>query len=321
MKWKKQVASLCLMLAMTVGMSAVSYAQFPFHLMIGSAAPVTLSEQQGYQLALEQAVVKHTSRTTSLLSLPQNEALEQQEQPHFYPGDTLYIPLQEAGGQEFYTEKSCPSNWEFVASGFDPRAVEEVRWANENDALTIAIDFASVLSQSEPIELAGSITLRDTQSGYELEPLLVEGNFGNVTREVLSHSVNQISSPMNLYAGEIYNGEAVTLSFGDGVYLKEAVLEQGETIYLNLDTSFDSEIANRYHSFDIQCYNFRGDEDSFVQPAKLCLPMKWSDTYVYEVVDGELTPVQAQVDEENGQVCFTVESLGYYIVSPILMTE
>ena len=81
MKWKKQVASLCLMLAMTVGMSAVSYAQFPFHLMIGSAAPVTLSEQQGYQLALEQAVVKHTSRTTSLLSLPQNEALEQQEQP------------------------------------------------------------------------------------------------------------------------------------------------------------------------------------------------------------------------------------------------
>ena len=79
MKWKKQVASLCLMLAMTVGMSAVSYAQFPFHLMIGSAAPVTLSEQQGYQLALEQAVVKHTSRTTSLLSLPQNEALEQQE--------------------------------------------------------------------------------------------------------------------------------------------------------------------------------------------------------------------------------------------------
>lgn len=83
MKWKKQVASLCLMLAMTVGMSAVSYAQFPFHLMIGSAAPVTLSGQQGYQLALEQAVVKHTSRTTSLLSLPQNEALEQQEQPHF----------------------------------------------------------------------------------------------------------------------------------------------------------------------------------------------------------------------------------------------
>ena len=48
MKWKKQVASLCLMLAMTVGMSAVSYAQFPFHLMIGSAAPVTLSEPAGF---------------------------------------------------------------------------------------------------------------------------------------------------------------------------------------------------------------------------------------------------------------------------------
>ena len=66
--------------------------------------------------------------------------------------------------------------------------------------MTIAIDFASLLSQSEPIELAGSITLRDTQSGYELEPLLVEGNFGNVTREVLPHSVNQISSPKSITA-------------------------------------------------------------------------------------------------------------------------
>lgn len=321
MKWKKQIAALCLMLAMTVGMSAVSYAQFPFHLMIGSAAPITLGARQGYHLALEEAVVKHTSRTTSLLSLPQSETLELQEQPRFFPGDTLYIPLKEVSGQQFYEAKSCPSNWEFIASGFDPRAVQEVRWANESGVLTIAVDFTSVLSQSEPIEISGYIILRDTQSGYELEPLQVEGRFGNVTREVLPHSVNQISSPMNLYAGEIYNGEPITLSFGDGVYLKEAVLERGETIYLNLDTSFDSEIANRFHSFDIQCYNFLGDEDTFAQPAKLCLPMKWSDTYVYEVMDGELNPVQAQVDEESGQICFTVESLGYYIVSPILMSE
>ena len=43
MKWKKQVASLCLMLAMTVGMSAVSYAQFPFHLMIGCVVAEALT--------------------------------------------------------------------------------------------------------------------------------------------------------------------------------------------------------------------------------------------------------------------------------------
>ena len=103
--------------------------------------------------------------------------------------------------------------------------------------------------------------------------------------------------------------------------VKNAVLPQGKTIYFNLDQSFDSEIANRYRSFDIQCYNFLGDEDSFVQPAQLCLPAQRTDSYVYEVVDGQLRSVQSEYDEENNQICITVDSLGYYIVSPILMQE
>ena len=321
MKCTKKIAALLLALTMIVGMSAVSYAQFPFQLVIGSANPITLASQKGYRLDLDQATVKHSARTSSFLGLPYTEALEREGEVRFYPGDTLYIPLNDVASGALYSQKSCPSNWTFEANGLDPRAVQEVRWANENGSLAIAVDFVAVLAQSEQVEVDGTITLKDSQSGYVAEAVPVKGSFGNLTREVLPNSVNQISSPMNLYAGEIYGGEAVTLSFGDGVYLKEAVLEKGKTIYLNLDTSFDSEIANRYSSFDIQCYNFRGDEDSFQQPVKLCLPMRWSYTYVYELVNDKLVPIQAQMDEESGQISFSTESLGYYIISPIPMME
>lgn len=149
----------------------------------------------------------------------------------------------------------------------------------------------------------------------------MNASFGNVTKELIPLSVNEIVSPMNLHVGNGYSGEAVTLSFGSNVTVKNTVLAQGKTIYFNLDQSFDSEIANRYRSFDIQCYNFLGDEDSFVQPAQLCLPAQRTDSYVYEVVDGQLRSVQSEYDEENNQICITVDSLGYYIVSPILMQE
>ena len=83
---------------------------------------------------------------------------------------------------------------------------------------------------------------------------------------------------MNLHAGQIYQGEEVILSFGGNVYFKDAVLQPGQTIYLDLDCSFDSQIANRYKAFDIQCYRFNGDEDSFSQPGRVCLPVQCTDS-------------------------------------------
>lgn len=222
---------------------------------------------------------------------------------------------------ELYSEKNRPSNWNFRAEGFDSQAVSTVRWANENGTLSIAIDFAGQLPHSSTLWVGGVITLYDEQTGIESSSLYLNASFGNVTKELIPLSVNEIVSPMNLHVGNGYSGEAVTLSFGSNVTVKNAVLPQGKTIYFNLDQSFDSEIANRYRSFDIQCYNFLGDEDSFVQPAQLCLPAQRTDSYVYEVVDGQLRSVQSEYDEENNQICITVDSLGYYIVSPILMQE
>ena len=165
----------------------------------------------------------------------------------------------------------------------------------------------------------GQLDLYDAQSRTSSDWLPLKLTFGNAVKEVQPRGITEVSSPMNLHAGQIYQGEEVILSFGGNVYFKDAVLQPGQTIYLDLDCSFDSQIANRYKAFDIQCYRFNGDEDSFSQPGRVCLPVQRTDSYVYEVVNGELKALQTQVDEDSGLLCFYAESLGYYIVSPSLM--
>lgn len=318
MKWIKRTLAWGAALMMTVSMSVASYAQqLPMGLFIAPAMPISLTQQQ-YQMDLNTAVVRHTPQTASFLSLPASQPLNQ-EQMVFYPGDTLYIPLLDGASGQAYQEKTLPSNWSFRAEGLDPQAVSNVRWANETGALTLAVDFADALSQVAPVDISGSILFYDQQNQVYNQPLVITASFRNLTREVMPGAVNEIISPMNLRAGEIYHGEPVTLSFGDEVLFQDAVLKEGDTVYLNLDCSFDSEIANRYRSFDIQCYHFLGEEDTFQQPGRVCLPAQRTDSYVYEVVDGALKRIQSTYDEEHNLICFTAESLGYYVVSPIIM--
>lgn len=319
MKLTKRMIAFTMAMMMVVGMSAVSYAKMPAGMMIGVSAPVSMKEYS-YRLDLSHALVKHTPQVAKMLSLPIQHQLNPEESLTFYPGDTLYLSLVDTAKDSTYTQKNCPSNWEFYTTNLDPKAVSKVRWANENDVLNLAIDFVENLPQSKPIKLNGKITLYDELNGISAEPLYLEADFSNVTRELLSASINEIISPMNLHAGKQYHGEAVTLSFGNNVYLKNAVMKPRSSMYLNLDRSFDNQIANRYKSFDIQCYHFKGSEDTFAQPGVLYLPAQRTDSYVYEVMeDGSLKRIQSEFDEETGTVFFMANSLGYYIVSPILM--
>lgn len=324
-KVKRMLVSFGMAMTMMLNLSAVSYAvqlpqpQLPLSLMIGQTAPVSM-EQSQYSLQLSQAQVKHTEAIAQLLSLPQQtEKLEDMDELRFFPGDILYIPIVNRLTGELYTQKSRPSNWAIETTGIDPQVISQVRWANETGSLNVAVDFVATLPQSKDIPMYGQLALYDEQSRTSSEWLPLEFTFGNAIKEVQPRGITEVSSPMNLHAGQIYQGEEVILSFGGNVYFKDAVLQPGQTIYLDLDCSFDSQIANRYKAFDIQCYRFNGDEDSFSQPGRVCLPVQRTDSYVYEVVNGELKALQTQVDEDSGLLCFYAESLGYYIVSPSLM--
>ena len=327
-KIRKVMLSWAMTVVMLFSMSAVSYAQFSpsvMGMMVNRTAPVSI-ENHTYELNLSKAQVKHSPQTVRMLSVPSALTAPEKlvgsngkEKLAFYPGDTLYIPFANKTSGIAYTSKSRPSNWEIAVSGMNKQTVSNVRWANENGYLTVAVDFASELMQSKPVDVKLNIILYDKTSKAQNKPMVLEASFQNVTREVMPGTVNEVVSPMNMKAGKIYHEQPLTLSFGHNVFLKDAVLVPGETMYLNLDRSFDHKLANQYRSFDIQCYNFIGSEDHFTEPAELCLPAQRNESYVYEVIDGELRRLVSQYDEENGLVCFTTDSLGYYVVSPILM--
>lgn len=321
MKLKKTVIAFGMVMVMTAGFSAVSYASFPMGMMIGTSAPISMQDDS-YTLDLSRAQIKHSQQTAKTLSLPIQQQPDLQKELLFYPGDVLYLPLVNVENGLVYSEKTCPSNWDFSAEGFDPNVVTAVRWANESGTLSLAIHFAQSLQQSKPVAVQGTISLYDKMSGIQSVPLVLEATFSNPQKELIPGAVNEIVSPMNLYAGENAGENPVTLSFENHVFFRNAQIQPNTGIYLNLDQSFDNQIANSYKSFDIQCYSFLGNEDSFQQPGQLYLPAQRTDSYVYEVMeDGSLRRIQSEFDEETGTVYFLTDSLGYYIVSPILMGE
>lgn len=325
-KTRKVMLAWLMAAVMSLSVNVVSEAAgFSMGLMVSRTTPISMQENL-YLPDFSQAEVKHTAQTSRMLSisetLKQPERLNfssEEEKKIFYPGDTLYLPLIHNVSGNQYEAKECPSNWAFSVSGLNKQSVSNVRWANENGYLTIAVDFATQLTQSKPLNILFNITIYDKDAPSFRNTVEIEGVFQNVTREALPGTINEIVSPMNLKAGEIYNGEPLTLSFGRNILLKDVVLKKGQTLYLNLDQSFDHQIANQYRSFDIRCYNFTGNEDELAEPAKVCLPAQKNEPYVYEVIDGKLKRLLSDYDEESGLVCFMTKTLGYYVVSPILM--
>ena len=79
---------------------------------------------------------------------------------------------------------------------------------------------------------------------------------------------------MNLTQDRFTKGKRSSFPLA-AMYFKDAVLQPGQTIYLDLDCSFDSQIANRYKAFDIQLIALHEE-----LPAG-CLPVQRTDSYVY----------------------------------------
>ena len=97
-----------------------------------------------------------------------------------------------------------------------------------------------------------------------------------------------------------------------------------EKVVLNLSMAYDKAIDKAYNEYDadLSFYNFKGTKDAFTKTGELFIPAD-DETFIYEIVDGELVEVDAEyvedyeVDgfsEKDGWVIKTKE-LGYYVVA------
>ena len=116
-----------------------------------------------------------------------------------------------------------------------------------------------------------------------------------------------------------------TFDFEDGAFFTVKMVSE-EKVILNLSTAYDKAVDALFgYDADLSFYNFKRTKDAFTKTGELFIEAD-EETFVYEIVDGEIVEIEAEYVEEYkvantskakaGWVIETKE-LGYYIVSDI----
>ncbi len=261
------------------------------------------------------------------------------------PGDKLYFPLVNAVGTadagKNYTGE-IDKDWsiniktnglvesaKFYTVKFDATkddADKETPWGQLASA-TVDMKYIEVVL-SKDVDLEEVITakfemyLADNENKEVSETIKVEAAIEHVVAE------KEVDFVFTNFADKHYKWTAeekgtAYFDFKDNAFVTVKMLED-EVVYLNLSTSYDKEIDKKYNDYDadLSFYNFKGNRDNFSKTAELFIEAK-EDTFIYEIVDGELVAVDAEWVEDykyakankmDGWVIETKE-LGYYVVA------
>ena len=114
-----------------------------------------------------------------------------------------------------------------------------------------------------------------------------------------------------IYKFDSEDGE-IDIEFGDQAIFTVDVTGQGK-LNLAWSTSFDGEIADKDKSANMDFITFKG-EPSFNKNGTLYIYAD-KDSFLYQVVDGELKAVDADYDEDYEAWKLTTRTLGRYVIS------
>ena len=161
----------------------------------------------------------------------------------------------------------------------------------------------------------------------ETEHVIVEAKFANVKEAINKVDFNHTNDADEAAVWEVAKGAKGTATFDfDSVAYFTVKMVPEEKVTLNLSTAYSKAIDKLFdYEADLEFYNFKGTKDAFTKVGELFIPAD-EDTFIYEVVDGELVEVEATWTDEytitdvtkeyEGWVIETNE-LGYYVVSDI----
>lgn len=247
----------------------------------------------------------------------------------YHPGEILLIPVIKGRygtqgefieGQNLPQWKGVPSNWKLSVDNQSSSTIDDIRWhlstepSGEN-YLYVMVIFSEILEGTEQYVLNCNVCIEDTQTALRSNSISLTGSFENRSVEALPDRLNVISTPATVFATQNYNGEQLNFQIDQDVSFAGTTLNHGQTLYINLNRNYDSQFANKAKQFDLQFYNFLGNQDSFASPGNLSLPATGQEAYVYEITGGAPTLLVSNYDDEAGVVSITTESLGSYVVS------
>ena len=170
----------------------------------------------------------------------------------------------------------------------------------------------------------------DTNKAIDLEGKIMVGRTKNAAEDAIYGSFDlgvtyaPAAEVVKTYEGEtleagktgIYKFDSedgeIDIEFGDQAIFTVDVTGQGK-LNLAWSTSFDGEIADKDKSANMDFITFKG-EPSFNKNGTLYIYAD-KDSFLYQVVDGELQAVDADYDEDYEAWKLTTRTLGRYVIS------
>ncbi|MBE6898307.1 MAG: hypothetical protein E7475_04820 [Ruminococcaceae bacterium] len=252
------------------------------------------------------------------------------------PGDDLYFPLDEIGYAPYalaidkdwsinikgnsYVEKAY-----FVAQKADGTySSKAADLASSTMPKFVKVEIADELDDVASKEVKFFIQLVDDESQAKSSTVKVVATFANLGEYTVDFDwSNDVDEAGVWKVAKNTKGTAV-FDFEDEAYVTVKMVSE-EKVVLNLSMAYDKAIDKAYNEYDadLSFYNFKGSKDAFTKTAELLIPAD-EDTYIYEIVDGELVEIEAVYDDEYklegtnksyaGWIIETKE-LGYYVVA------
>jgi len=240
------------------------------------------------------------------------------------PGDVLtFVPVFN-GNPMGYGAGKVDKHWSINVLSNEFVKSAAFGWMGDNVVVNITV--ADTLDDLDAQEVEVKFYIADNYSkatNKQSKGVELVLPFDNYKEEYVSFDfVNDVDYMAKWIVAKNTKGTAV-FDISDSAYIKVKMIPEEEVIF-NFSQAYDKAIDKKYNDYDadLTFYNFKGTQDVFTKTATLLIPAD-EDTYIYEIVDGELVEVEAEwVDDykmdgltkKDGWVIETKE-LGYYVVA------
>ncbi|HIY08348.1 MAG TPA: hypothetical protein H9680_03340, partial [Firmicutes bacterium] len=192
--------------------------------------------------------------------------------------------------------------------------------AGKNNSIDLEIKLKENYTIDEPKDLLGEMTMKNKHAD-ESQAYYVYGTVANNVEDIDGGDNRDDATAIEVKNNTIYN---VTTSGwfdfgGDGERLSSVMvrLPEDKQVFAYWNEDAIEEVEDKYYDLDadIEYVNFVA-KPNLGRNAEIAIQGDYSDQYhLYEYVGGELEPIDADWNEDDGLFEFTASKLGSYVIS------
>ena len=237
-------------------------------------------------------------------------------------GDDLTFYVNWAGNGAAF-ERKADKHWDINIKA--NKYVEDAYFEMDGTALTVVVEIVDELDNLDAQDVEFKMYISDdkgSRNNNQSAGVSFDLEFDNYLEKYVDFDFTNDVDYMAKWIVEKNKKGTAVFDFENAAYVTVKMIPEEEVIF-NFTQAYDKAIDKAYNEYDadLSFYNWKGTKDEFTKTAELFIPAD-KDSFIYEIVDGELVEVDAEyvkdyeddADEVDGWVISTKE-LGYYVVA------